>query len=213
MGSKQMELVEQYAMEQMDKLGLHAWPHVKRVERLCMLISRLEAGGKPVDLEILRTAALLHDIAKHLEKKNNTLEHGGIGASMANDFLKIVGFDDEKTRLVCHAIRVHTHLEEPFSVEAKILHDADFLDKLGAVGIASVFIKACLTERTIEEVAEIYDSDTPNPSYVGKHVGWLKRQHFYTRTGEKMAERRNGIVAAFFKTLRTELSLDGMQSG
>ncbi|MFQ6068379.1 MAG: HD domain-containing protein [Candidatus Bathyarchaeia archaeon] len=207
----QREQIEKYAKNQMAKLGLYAWPHVKRVERYCLLISKFEAENKSIDLEVLRTAALLHDIAKHLEKKKSSGNHGEIGAIMAHDFLKTIGVNEAKISLICHAIRVHTHREKPFSVEAKILHDADFLDKLGAVGIASVFIKACLTNTTIEEVAEMYDLETPKPSYVAKHVRWLKKQHFYTQTAEKMAKRRNEITSLFFKALKNELNSAGLR--
>lgn len=206
MHPEQWELVEKYAKDQMDKLGLHGWPHVKRVERLCVAISKLE--NSDVDLEVLKAAALLHDIAKHFEKSGSPEDHGEVGAVMARDFLKTVGFDEGKASLVCHAIRVHTHREEPLSAEARILHDADFLDKLGAVGVASVFIKACLTDATIEEVAEAYESENPKPSYVTKHIGWLKKQQFYTETAERIAEGRNKTVSAFFDALKSEIDLD-----
>ncbi len=203
---EQWKLVEEYAKDQMAKLGLHGWPHVKRVEHLCILISKAEKS-KNVDLEVLRVAALLHDVAKHLEKDDNSQDHGETGAFMARDFLKTISFDEERISLVSHAIRVHTHREEPSSVEAEILHDADFLDKLGAVGVASVFVKACLTDKTIEEVMEMYSLENPKPSYVAMHIRWLKKQHFYTQTAERIAQQRNKIVSAFFEALKNELEL------
>lgn len=205
---KQLELIEKYAKEQMFKLGLHAWPHVKRVERLCMLISKSEAENTGVDVDVLKAAALLHDVAKHLEKSSFSQDHGESGAVMAHDFLRTIGFDEVEAKLICHAIRGHTHREEPTSVEAKILHDADFLDKLGAVGIATVFIKACLTNKTIENVAEMYLLENPKHSYVGTHICWLRKQHFYTETAKKIAERRNEIVSIFFRALKNEIDLE-----
>ena len=202
----QLEEIERYAKSQMARLGLYGWPHVKRVERLCMLIQKRESGRNDVDLVVLKVAALLHDIAKHVEKKENLGDHGKIGAIMAQNFLKTIGFDKVKTEVICHAIRAHTHSEEPISVEAKILHDADFLDKLGAVGIASVFIKACLTDKTIEQVAQVYCSEEPESSYVARHIRWLKKQHFYTETARRIAGQRNKIVQTFFKALKDELN-------
>ncbi len=205
MRPEQMKLVEEYAKDQMVKLGVHGWPHVKRVERLCILLSKAEK--KNVDMEILRVAALLHDVAKHLEKEDNSKDHGETGASMARDFLKTISFSEEKISLVSRAIRVHTHREEPSSVEAEILYDADFLDKLGAVGVASVFVKACLTDKTIEEVMEMYGVENPKASYVATHICWLKKQQFHTQTAERIAQRRNRIVSAFFEALKNELEL------
>jgi len=163
-----------------------------------------------VDLDVLKIAALLHDIGKYVEKNGKSEDHGEIGAAMAQNFLNTIGFHEAKISHICHAIKVHTHRETPSSIEAKILHDADFLDKLGAVGIASVFIKACLTDKTIEEVVELYDSKNPKPSYVALHLRWLKKQYFYTKTAERMAERRSRIVSAFFKALKNELDLESV---
>jgi uncharacterized protein len=208
MNQEKLEFIQRYSREQMDKLGLHAWPHVKRVLYLCAVISKTEDENTTVDFDVLRVAALLHDVAKHLEKKDGSTDHGDVGASMAENFLKSIDFEEEKIQLVCHAIRAHTHREEPTSMEAKILHDADFLDKLGAVGIATIFIKACLTNKTIEEVAEAFEEENPKKSYVATHIRWLKKPHLYTKTAQEIAAKRNGIVSTFFKELNEQVEWD-----
>lgn len=204
MKAAQLRKIKSFAEEHMTKLGLHGWPHVKRVLRLGTEISKIEKAQ--ADLEIFEVAALLHDVAKHLEKENGALNHGNIGAEMAAGFLNSIGFTEEKIKSVCHAIRAHTHLEEPQSTEAKILHDSDFLDKMGAIGIATVFIKACLANTTIEEAAESWKR-TSSESYVGKHILWLQKPHFYTETARSIASKRNKIVYAFFKQLEEETKL------
>jgi len=208
MNQKQFELVERYSKEQMAKLGLHAWPHIQRVLHLCETISKSEGQDATVDLDVVKVAALLHDVAKHFEKEGGSLDHGDVGAVMAENFLKSVDFGDEKINCVCHAIRVHTHREEPTSIEAKIVHDADFIDKLGAVGIATIFIKACLTNKTIEEVSEVFESEpqTQKQSYVAMHIRWLKNPHLYTKTAQGIARKRNEIVSSFFEELKKELN-------
>jgi len=205
MSQEKLELVETYSKEQAAKLGLHAWPHIQRVVHLCTEISKLESRNALIDSDVLKTAALLHDIAKHLEKGDGSIDHGDVGASMAEKFLQFIGFEEEKIRLVCHAIRVHTHREEPTTIEAQILHDADFLDKLGAVGIATIFIKACLTNRTIEEVVEAFEAETPKQSFVNAHIRWLKKTHLYTKTAQEIAVKRNAIVSLFFRQLKEEV--------
>jgi len=208
MNQETLELIESYSREQMAKLGLHAWPHIQRVLRLCTEISKLEGENAVVDSDVLKVAALLHDVAKHLEKEDDSSDHGDVGASMAESFLKFLGFKEEMILSVCHAIRVHTHREEPASIEAKILHDADFLDKLGAVGIATIFVKACLTNTTIEEVAEAYEAEKPEQSYVARHIRWLKKPHLYTKTAQEIAAKRNEIVSAFFRELKEQVKWD-----
>jgi uncharacterized protein len=201
--AKQRHAIEGYAKEQMAKLGLHGWPHVKRVQRLCTQLSK---NMKEVDSEVVEVAALLHDVGKYVEKGNKAVDHGGISAAMAEEFLNSIYFNKEKVAAVCHAIRVHTHGEEPRSVEAEILHDADFLDKMGAVGVATLFIKACLTNATIEESAEFWRHPSRD-SYVGLHALWLQKPHYYTRAAGILAKKRNKLVYAFFKQLEKEIAL------
>ena len=196
-------VIERYAREQMAKLGLHGWPHVKRVQRLCVQLAK---NAKEVDSGVLEVAALLHDIGKYVEKENNAVDHGRISAEMAEEFLRSIKFDNDKLKAVCHAIRVHTHGEEPRSLEAKIVHDADFLDKMGAVGVATVFVKACLAKTTIEEAARFWRNPSKN-SFVGLHALWIRKPHFYTRLARNVAKRRNKIVYAFFKQLEKEMEL------
>jgi len=203
MNAAERDKVERYAREQMTKLGLHGWPHVKRVQRLCIGLSRHMKG---VDLEVVELAALLHDVGKFVEKENNALDHGKVSAEVADEFLRSMEFDEGKVEAVCHAIRVHTHGEEPRSVEAKLLHDADFLDKMGAVGVATVFVKACLTETTIEEAARFWRNPSRD-SFVGVHALWIQKPHFYTQLAADVAKRRNGIVGAFFEQLEKEIEL------
>ena len=205
MSQSLFELIERYSKEQMDKLGLYGWPHVQRVLRLCLKIAELEGGR--VDLEVLKVAALLHDIAKYVQRINPSINHGAAGAEMAEAFLEKCGFPKSKIKAVCHAIRAHTRVEEPTSVEAKILHDADFLDKLGAVGIATIFVKACLTSRTIEEILESFFSEEQE-LYVIKHLKWIKKPHLYTKTAKIIAEKRNKIALVFFDQLRKEINLE-----
>jgi len=207
MNCKQLESIENYARERMAELGVYGWPHVERVYHLSMRISKLE-GEQSLDLDALKAAALLHDIAKPFQKRNRGVDHGKIGAEMAENFLKSLGFSEDKIKIVYNAIRAHNKGEKPLSLEAKILCDADFLDKLGAVGVATVFIKACLTKKTIEEMAEIFTKETTETSYVGQHVRWLKeRPRLYTKMGRRLAKRRSKLAPLFFRELENELKM------
>lgn len=204
MQAKRLKPIENYAREQMSKLGLHGWPHVQRVLHLCIEISKHEK--RQLDRDVLEVAALLHDVAKYLEKKENVLDHGRLGGDMAGNFLNSLGFDQDKVKSISHAIRAHTHGEDPRSVEAEILHDADFLDKMGTVGIATVFIKACLANATIEETSHLWKNQS-KVSFVGRHLLWLQKPHFYTETARKIAQERNKIVPVFFRQLEKEIEL------
>jgi len=108
-----LESIENYARERMAELGVYGWPHVERVYRLSMHISKSE-GEQGLDLDALKAAALLHDIAKTHER-NRRADHGKIGAEMAENFLKSLGFDEEKIKIVYNAIRAHNKGEKPGS--------------------------------------------------------------------------------------------------
>lgn len=65
----------------------HNLDHVFRVYRMCLLLAKHEEG---VNLEILIPAALLHDIARVKESKDNTGEtdHAVLGSEMAGNILR-----------------------------------------------------------------------------------------------------------------------------
>jgi putative nucleotidyltransferase with HDIG domain len=204
---RQRELIENYAKEETDKLGLYAWPHVKRVARLCLKLAKA-LGLVKVNTDVLEASALLHDIAKISEDKTSgKVDHGVIGARMAEDFLMKSGFKKEFTDAVSHCILAHTHYVEPSSIEAKILHDADYVDKVGAVGVASILIKACLSDTTIEGVLEAFESKTNDQSPVAKHINQLRNPHLYTKPAKDLVEERNRMLLLYFGELKNELEL------
>ena len=199
-----LKSIEEYSEEEMAKLGLYGVCHVRRVRQLCIQLAKSQKGT--VDSGILEIAALLHDVAKHLEKTDNSVEHGKLSAEMSENFLRSIGFNEEKTRAICYAIRAHTLRGELNSIEAKILHDADFLDKMGTVGIATVFLRACMTNTTIEQTLQFWKNPSKQ-SWVGLHMLWLHEPHFYTTSAVTLARRRNKIVPEFFKQLEKEIEL------
>jgi HD superfamily phosphodiesterase len=129
---------------------------------------------------------------------------------MAEDFLKKRGFKREVAQAVSHAIKAHTHYIEPDSVEAKILHDADYLDKVGAVGLATILIKACLSDATIEGVLNVFQSETNDQSPVAKHIDQVRNPHLYTETARILVEKRNRVLLTYFRHLKTELELSDL---
>ena len=110
--------------------GSHAFDHTERVCNLALKIGKKEKA----DLDILKAAALLHDISR-LKEDNNEIEcHAEHGAEMAEKILKEMNFPEEKIKNVDHSIKVHRHSKglSGETKEAEILQDADRLDALGA---------------------------------------------------------------------------------
>lgn len=128
-----------------DKLSCsaHNLDYVFRVYKLCMLIAEAEDG---VDLEVLIPAALLHDIARVEESQDQSgkIDHAVLGSEMAEAILLNLEYDIEKINRIKHCIIAHRFRtgNEPKTIEAKILFDADKLDVIGATGIARTFMLA-----------------------------------------------------------------------
>ena len=115
----------------------HNLDHVMRVYNLCLVLAKYEEN---VDLEVLVPAALLHDIARveEIGDKTGKIDHAVLGSELAGDILKNMDYDEEKVEKIKHCILAHRYRtgNEPSTIEAKILFDADKLDAIGAVGVA-----------------------------------------------------------------------------
>ncbi|MFA5644553.1 MAG: HD domain-containing protein [Patescibacteria group bacterium] len=119
----------------------HDIDHVLRVYNLALKIAQTE---KEVDLEVLESAVILHDIGKAKEDQDSSgkVDHAVVGAEMAKEILEPLGFSFEKIRHVQDCILSHRYRNDykPQTIEAKILHDADKLETVGAIGLARSFV-------------------------------------------------------------------------
>lgn len=119
----------------------HNMEHTMRVYNVCLELAKDVHG---VDLEVIKYAALLHDIGgkKEIEDKSGKTDHALIGAEMVRPILREIGFNEEKIKHIQDCIVSHRYKTEnnPKTIEAKILFDADKLDAIGAIGIARAFV-------------------------------------------------------------------------
>ena len=125
--------------EEFFRLSHHDRFHIERVCNLAVRIAKEENA----DLNVIKAAALLHDIARAKEDEGKIADHATEGAKMARKILEEVNFPKEKIAKVIHCIEAHRFKKrmEAKSLEAKILQDADRLDIIGAIGIARVFTR------------------------------------------------------------------------
>jgi uncharacterized protein len=203
------ELYE-YVRREMEAGGAHAFDHVERVLKLAVRLA-LEEGA---DLEVVRFAALLHDIERAREDKGEVDCHAVASAERARQLLLERGLSEEFARRVAECIRSHRFRknEEPKSLEAKVLSDADKLDATGAVGIARAYLfGGRYGQRLWEEEpkkkrfypgmnAEEY---SPRTEYELK-LSKLKDRMF-TASGRRIAERRSRFMKLFFEELEREV--------
>lgn len=115
--------------------GGHDWFHIDRVRRNALVISKQERAGDPFFIEM---AALLHDIPD--EKLNESAQKG---QKKLEGFLQTLPLSAAETSELIQIIATISfkggNNSGPFSIEAKIVQDADRLDAIGAIGIARAF--------------------------------------------------------------------------
>lgn len=135
MTSDVLDRLAQYVETQarpVDKFG-----HQPRLIELTLILG----ADLPHDREIVAAAAWLHDLgvfAGHRPENPEELarwDHVAYAGSHSPAILRQVGFPEEKIPPVLAAIRQHQPGDEPETIEATILRDADILEQLGAVGI------------------------------------------------------------------------------
>jgi uncharacterized protein len=116
--------------------GSHAFDHVERVYNYSIIISK----GLDVDLDVVKTSALLHDISKHKEESGKIQDHAAHGAIQARKILEKTTFPKEKIEAVCKCIVMHNKKEDISDTkETRVLKEADALELTGAIGIARTF--------------------------------------------------------------------------
>jgi len=116
-----------------EKDGVHGFDHIERVYRLCEKIGPAEGA----EMDILLTAALMHDASGSHPGEGNRSGHHNHSARFARQKLEQAGWEEEKIQAVEHCIRAHRYRKgEPAeTIEAKVLFDADKLDVIGAIGV------------------------------------------------------------------------------
>jgi HD superfamily phosphodiesterase len=105
----------------------HIWAHSLRVIGTVLAVAP-EAGIEPAHAFML---GLFHDLGK-LEELNGGDDHEKVGAKLLQQ--KLAGsYDSQVIILMADAIAKRGSANNPY---AKLIHNADKLDKIGATGIA-----------------------------------------------------------------------------
>ena len=194
----------------------HDFDHILRVTALAERIAVAEGA----DLAVVRTAALLHDVAESQGRANHHLASAARAREILRDGLNRQPADFVEA--VAHAIEAHRFRTEPAprTLEAQVVFDADKLDITGAIGVARAFAYA--GERgnslwntpwraiaagggdAIRQPAALGAAYTPSHEFVYK----LDRisERLYTATARAIAHDREAFIRAFFDRLDAEVA-------
>ena len=204
-----MMTIEEARVYYHDAESAHDFDHVLRVLALAEKLARAEGAN----LEIVRTAALLHDIARADEDTTGG-DHAEMAAERARAILRARGIAPEKIEAIAHAIQAHRFRTNapPQTLEAKILFDADKLDSIGAVGIARAYqVSGALNQRLWSEVAPdalaTRQQRNSNHSAYAEFVVKLSkvRDRLFTASARQIAQERHAYMVDFFARLEKEI--------
>ncbi len=179
-------LIQQYAKDLTAGRLASGYEHTWRVYHLARRI----AETMEYDDEILHAACFLHDIEM-------SRSHPASSAEKARSILQETGFTPGKIDAVYQAVLHHMPGGEPGTVEGRLLHDANLLDTLGAVGMARLAIGSFFWYqfKTMEEV-------------IGLVREWLENaDRFCLPRAREMAEEKIRFMRQALEQFDRELQL------
>ena len=187
----------------------HDIDHTDRVVALSLAIGEKEG----CDLEILRVAALLHDVArKEQDESRGQICHAERGAELSREILKEMNYPGDKIDRIVHCIETHRFRKgsPPESIEAKVLYDADKLDSIGAIGIARNFSfsgslgsRVHVSDLNLEDSEEYGKDDCGHREFLVKLV--KVKDKMLTDSGKEISKERHDFMVEFHDRLIKEV--------
>ena len=179
------------------RAGTHpiwGYDHCLRVFDLAEKLA--EAERLNYDTEILRLAALLHDIGLYRAySMREGADHTRRSVAVASRMLRDGDFPPRATRVVLDAIEHHSPGASPGrSPEAALLKDAVALDYLGTIGLGRVFAMVGLEEDVPDLVAAV------------RHATSLRRtlpDLLQLEASRRLAQERVLEMDEFFRSLES----------
>ncbi len=188
----------------------HDWYHIERVRNMALEISKKEGG----DSEIIELSALLHDISDAKFNGGDYEAGAKISRNILEEFKVEANKIEEIVRIIDNiSFKGGVSQFNIYSLEFKIVQDADRLDAIGAIGIARTFQYGGYKNR------EIYNPDI-QPQVYNSSEKYHKSEaptinHFYekllllkdlmnTDTAREIANIRHEFMQEFLKQFYIE---------
>ena len=204
-----MPTIEEARAYYPDDDPVHGFSHVLRVYKLCEIIADAEGA----DLKIVRAAALFHDVDGDVDVREG---HHLAAAGFAEQTLREEDWEKGDIEAVAHCIRAHrfrNHEEQPETLEAQVLFDADKIDAIGAVGVAravSYAVRAGMDvyappSPTYLETGKLAPDETQTVAHEYLYKLRQIRDRLYTSTGKSLAVERHDLMVKFFEGWMKEI--------
>lgn len=187
--------------EVIGKSSAHDFSHAKRVLSIARQIA--DKSGE-VNIKLLTAMCLLHDLVRF--EGDGEEDSAFLSAERSAILLKDCGFEEEDISKVIEGIKSHSLtangggcdiVQEPQTLEERILFDADKIDALGPIGIARWFV-------TISK--KNWDLDKGARSYLRIMNNFKKlKGGLYTKHGTALAEKRIEYSRRYMQDLLKQL--------
>lgn len=190
---------------------VHDTLHVYRVLNYAVQIASQINNSK---MDVIIAAALLHDIGRIDEIRDEKVCHAKAGSVKACAFLLENNFNEEFTVEVSNCILAHRHksVATPKTTEEKIIFDADKLDLIGNVGVA----RAILFGGQIDEPLYLLDENGMPTNGLAEEPSSLFREYhrklqflsenLYTAQAKQIAKTQQEKMNIYFENLILEVN-------
>ncbi len=165
-----------------DRDTAHNFQHIERI------LSRLDFLSKevlqPPDKALLYFLACFHGLEKNFRDDR-----------LLRDRVKyfLQSLEWTKNEIKKGFVSLEHHINSPQTIEEEIVHDANYLELLGAFGIAKAFTTGGAYQQIYEETADIFEYQ------------YLDKVEFITPMGKRIAKEKRIYTKEFLKQLRSEL--------
>lgn len=213
MTKQQYRQVEAYMLQCMENPPVdtvHDKLHIYRVLHYALQIAQ---AYPDCDLDVIITAALLHDIGREQERQDPSVSHARAGSEMAYAFLQKAGYPAAFCGAVKNCIAKHSHSAQVShrTREEEIVFDADKLDLIGNVGAA----RALLYGGQIGEPMYLLDgAGQPTPGHPSEAPSLFREYHrklqnleqaLHTPIAKELARGQQQNMNDYFEKLQTEI--------
>ena len=163
----------------------YRWQHTLRVAQFGKVIAENEAA----DVELVLAACLLHDIAWFDTNAENSREHGRIGAEKARLVLENLGYNSKNIKNICYSIASHVDEDNPNTLEAKVVSDADNVDRFGPYRI----LQWCFSD--IDDYEKLAAKLNER---INRLEQYREENPLYTITGQQLFAEQLNLQLRFF---------------
>jgi uncharacterized protein len=217
-----IERVKRAAKEEQADCSAHGFDHTMRVYNLALRL----AENENVDLDVIKAAALLHDIGgkREIDDPSGRTDHAVESSRMAIPILEGLGYTKDKIRHIRECIVSHRYRTDnkPKTLEAQIVFDADKLESVGAIGIARSFVwigrnnahifrKVDIDEYAKENLGGKINGRIQDKTKHSTQINWETKDKYimdflYTEKAKRIARDRLKFSENFLRRLEDEIN-------